>query len=325
GLDTALAWLASLRLTILSLALLVGGGLLVLRLGVAPTLVLAVPFSLLGINLVAVLFFTAAFRRRMALQVFHLALLVIVLLAAFSRLTYFKGQFELSAGERFAGRLLASEQGPWHLNTLDQIDFINEAVDVDFATGGVRGPTRNTIRWFDARKVGHQGVIGDNIPLVVQGYRIYPSRHFGYAPLFSWQPALAASSYRGTVHLPDLSLGPGASNDWTLPGTSITALVMLQLEQPVPDLARPSRFVRGVPHLLRVTLREESRDLKPGDAWLLPEGTLLYEGLETWMGYTLFYDPAIPWLLAAALVAIASLLLHFFGKFARKPWYTVER
>ncbi|MBF0160980.1 MAG: cytochrome c biogenesis protein ResB [Magnetococcales bacterium] len=320
-----MARLASLRLTLLALIVLGVAGVLLLRLDLPPTWVLALPCTLLVINLVAAIFWSAAFRQKWALQVFHLALLAILLLAVFSRLTYFKGQFELSAGERFAGQLLASEQGPWHPTALEQIDFINETVQVDFATGGVRGETRNWVRWFDAQKVGHLRLIGDNTPLLVRGYRIYPSRHFGYAPLFSWQPAQGHTSYRGTIHLPGLSLGATASNHWTIPGTTVAALVMLQLDKPVPDPAQPSLFARGAPHHLLVTLRGESRPLRPGEQWLLPEGTLLYEGLETWMGYVIFYDQGMPWLLAAALVGIISLLLHFFGRFASKPWHAAAQ
>lgn len=318
-----MVWLASLRLTILSLALLGGGGVLSIYGHFQPTLVLTIPFVLLGINLLAVLFFSPVFRRRMALHVFHLALLVLLLLTAFSRLTYFKGQFELSAGEHFAGQLLTSEQGPWHDTRLEQIYFINESVEVEFGAGGMRGPTRNTIRWFDAQKTGHAGMIGDNTPLVVEGYRIYPSRHFGYAPLFSWQPLQGERPLRGTIHLPSLALGPGASNSWTIPGTTIASMAMLQLKNPVPDMTHPTLFARGAAHTLLVTIRGESRAMVPGEQWSLPEGTLLYERLETWMGYTLFYDRTIPWLLATALVAIASLFVHFFGKFAKKTWHSV--
>ena len=34
---------------------------------------------------------------------------------------------------------------------------------------------------------------------------------------------------------------------------------------------------------------------------LRPGGTLVYEGLHSWMGYRVHHDPTLPWLLAAAL------------------------
>ena len=49
----------------------------------------------------------------------------------------------------------------------------------------------------------------------------------------------------------------------------------------------------------------------------LDEGILVYEGLTTWMGYKVFYDPTLPWLLAAALVAIAALGAFFWRRFGR--------
>ena len=110
--STRLAGLASLKLTVVSLAFLSGSAVLLVYWDVPPTMMLIVPFFLLGINLIAAIFIVPAFRSKVALQIFHLALLVILILAAFSRLTYFKGQFELSAGELFAGKLMAKEQGP---------------------------------------------------------------------------------------------------------------------------------------------------------------------------------------------------------------------
>ena len=39
-------------------------------------------------------------------------------------------------------------------------------------------------------------------------------------------------------------------------------------------------------------------------------GRLVYDGLRTWMGYRVAYDPSLPWLLAAALLATLALALH---------------
>lgn len=315
--------LASLKLTVVSLVLLGCGGIVLLYSNLRPTVVLLVPFVLLGINLIAAMFVFPAFRRNTALQAFHLALLAVLILAAFSRLTYFKGQFELSAGERFTGRVMASEKGPWHVGAWDQVDFINEGAQVLFRVGGKRGPTHNAVRWLDAQGQTHRHIIGDNAPLRVHGYRIYPSTHFGYAPLFSWRPSQGATPSRGTVHLPSLHMGSSLSNTWTLPDTGISALVMLQPKHPVPDTLKETLFIRGGAHTLLVTIRGESRVMRPGDTWSMPEGILSYESLETWMGYTVFYDQTIPWLLASALIAVTSLAFHFKQKFTQKPWQTV--
>jgi cytochrome c biogenesis protein len=62
----------------------------------------------------------------------------------------------------------------------------------------------------------------------------------------------------------------------------------------------------------------------PGERYVLPQGTLVYEGLTAWMGYAVFYDWTIPWLLAAAAAAVASLSVHFWRKFAARPWDACE-
>jgi hypothetical protein len=49
----------------------------------------------------------------------------------------------------------------------------------------------------------------------------------------------------------------------------------------------------------------------------VPEGVLVYEGLTAWMGYKVFYDPTLPWLLASAVLAIAALSAFFWRRFGR--------
>jgi cytochrome c biogenesis protein len=38
------------------------------------------------------------------------------------------------------------------------------------------------------------------------------------------------------------------------------------------------------------------------------------------MGYLVFYDWTIPWMLSACVVAVLSMGWHFWRKFAAKPW-----
>ncbi|OYU68100.1 MAG: hypothetical protein CFE45_43430, partial [Burkholderiales bacterium PBB5] len=41
----------------------------------------------------------------------------------------------------------------------------------------------------------------------------------------------------------------------------------------------------------------------------------VYEGLRTWMGYRVAFDPTLPWLLASALLAALALGVHYTLKF----------
>ena len=47
----------------------------------------------------------------------------------------------------------------------------------------------------------------------------------------------------------------------------------------------------------------------------MPKGILIYHGLGTWMGYAVRWDWTPPWLLAASIVSILSLGVHFLRKY----------
>ena len=59
--------------------------------------------------------------------------------------------------------------------------------------------------------------------------------------------------------------------------------------------------------------------LQPGQQFRLPGGQLRYVEPRMWMGYELFYDPTLPWLVAAALLAVVALAWHFWEKLWSRP------
>jgi cytochrome c biogenesis protein len=73
-------------------------------------------------------------------------------------------------------------------------------------------------------------------------------------------------------------------------------------------------------HALAIRAGATSVTLRPGESHRFAEGTLRYEGLRMWMGYTVSYDWTIPWLFAACVLAVAALGWHFAVKFRRRPW-----
>jgi len=99
------ARLASLRLTLAILLLLLAGVLYAYLQPGRSTWPLVLPLALLALNLSAAVATNTVFRRQTALLVFHLSLIAIVLLVAAGRLTYLRGHVELSEGEWFAGQL----------------------------------------------------------------------------------------------------------------------------------------------------------------------------------------------------------------------------
>ena len=312
--------LASLKLTAAAIALFAAG---IAGSYVAPEPALwaiAAPLVLLAVNLAAAIVRHPAFRRQAALLVFHLALGALALLAAAGQLMSLKGRVELTTGEAFAGQLLEGEHGPLHLQRLHRVWFVNEGFEIDYAANLKRGETRNTIRWRDEAGTERVSVIGDQTPLVVHGYRLYTTPNKGFAPVFTWQPERGAARL-GSVHLPSFPAWHNVqSAEWTPPGRARPLTFTLHLEEPVVVPDGRWRLRLPVRHRLEVELDGARRELAPGALIDLGAGRLRYEGLTTWMGYQVFADWTLPWMLAAALLAAASLAWHFWRRFFARPW-----
>jgi len=175
------------------------------------------------------------------------------------------------------------------------------------------------VRWRSAR--GEEtGVIGDQTPLVLEGYRFYTTSNKGFAPVFVWQRT-GAPAQRGSVHLPPYPVLQFAQQaQWTLPGTERSLTVRLPLDEELIDYERASRFSLPPSRAIEVVHGGKTQTLQPGASLELAEGRLRYEGLTTWMGYAVFFDWTLPWLAAAAVLAALALGWHFWRRFAARPW-----
>lgn len=317
----ALRALASLRLTLAILVALAAGIVVSYNSEVRTTWSLVVPLALFAVNLGAAVATNAVFRRQSALLVFHLALIAIVLLVAAGRLTYLKGQLELGEGETFSGELKESEAGPLHRSRLGEIPFVNEGFRIEYAKGVRRGHTYNKVAWRDAAGRWQRAVIGDQDPLVLKGYRFYTSHNKGFAPTFLWIPDSGAEPVLGAIHLPSYPIHEySQALEWEPPGSGLTLWTGLQFDEVILDPEKPSEFRLPNVHRLVVRYGENRSEMQAGDRLKLPGGTLEYQGLRSWMGYTVFYDWTLPWLFAACALAVGSLGVHFWRKFAAKPW-----
>jgi hypothetical protein len=317
----ALERLASLRLT---LALIIAlGAAIVLSYAhwLDGTWALAVPLALFALNLLAAIATRPPFRRQRALLLFHLGLIGIVLLLAAGRLTYLRGSVEVAEGAEFDGQLSTVEAGPWHWSRLDRVHFTNQGFSIAYAAGVKRDRTRNAVRYLDDAGVERNGEIGDQAPLVLAGYRFYTTPNKGYAPTFAWYPAGGGAPALGAVHLPSYPIHQyRQAREWQLPGTALKAWTMLQFDELILDPARPSEFRLPGRYKLVVRIGQLRRELQVGEAIELPEGKLVYDGLRTWMGYSVFYDWTIDALLAACLLSVGALGWHLWRKYAARPW-----
>lgn len=309
-----IAHVGSLRSTLVLLALLglaVFAGQVAEVLG-APALTLAM--ALLALNLIAALVVHPAFRRQLPLLVAHLALLALVVLAAYGQLASLDGRFELTQGVPFDGTLMDRRAGVLHRDGLQRLAFSHQGFEIDYAPGRKRGATRNAVTWRDGAGRERNAVIGDHRPLVIDGYRLYTSPNKGFAPLLVWTPD-AGEPVTGAVHLPAFPAHElRQSIEWSLPDGR-RAWVLLQTEETLIDPARASRFERPRRHTLVLRMDPQRHELQPGQSVALDGGTLTYLGLRTWMGYRVTYDPTLPWLLAASLLAAFALAWHYTQRF----------
>lgn len=320
GREGLLRRLASLRLTLCLIVLLGVGTALALRLEEARTWPMVIPLALLATNLLAAIATNGVFRRQTPLLVFHLSLVALLLLVAAGRLTYLRGNVGVTDGTSFEGVLSEQEAGPWHRGALATVRFISEGFTIDYAPGLQRKETRNRVKWPAVDGTWQHAVIGDQEPLVLRGYRFYTTFNKGFAPVFRWR-GRDGEEIVGSVQLPPYPAHEhGQAVEWMPPGSGTPVWVMLDITGTVIDSAERSSFRLPDDYVLIVRSGDARHELRPGDQIALVDGTLRFEGLRAWMGYRVFYDWTLPWLLAAGVVAVASLTAHFWRKFTAKPW-----
>lgn len=311
--------LASLKFTPVGLILLGIASVAVYKFDHSAAPWLALPLLLLALNLIASVATNGVFRKQLNLLVFHLALIVLVLLAAAGRLMYLKGTAEVTEGTAFSG-LSSRDAGPLHIDRIDKVHFMNDGFNIDYLAGPMLDRLVNRVRWQDGKGGERTAEIELNKPLILFGYRIYPTSNKGFAPLFLWRPD-AGEALIAAVHLPGY---PGnATNQaqtWRPAGAQGDIWIMLDIDEELIPADKPSHF--RLPQRQKIVVRhQQSRwELEPGAQVALPGGVLEYQGLRTWMGYRFFYDWTIPWMLAACAVGVLSLSWHFWAKFAVKPW-----
>lgn len=303
------AHFGSLRTTLALLVLL--AAVVLARPAFAP---LALVLGLLAVNLVAALVVNPLLRRQLPLLVFHLALLALLLLVGLGRLTTLDGRFELTQGVPFDGRLMDQDAGPLYDAPLHRLAFVHHGFEIDYAPGRQRGATRNSVSWRGDDGATRSAVIGDHRPLVIDGHRIYTSPNKGFAPLLRWLPA-RGEPVLGAVHLPSFPVHElRQSREWALPdGREVW--VMLQFDETLIDPDKTATFRLPTDHRLVVRIGALRAELAPGERLAIDGGSLVYEGLRTWMGYRVSYDPTLPWLLAASLLASLALAAHYVLKF----------
>ncbi|MEH6471732.1 MAG: cytochrome c biogenesis protein ResB [Halopseudomonas sp.] len=290
--------------------------------------ILPLPLMLLVVNLSAAIITLPRFRKDLPLLIFHLALVLMIVLLAIARLTYFTGTTAINTGDAFDGHLLSEERGPLHGQGVQALRFFNQGFYEEPSPYGEHFTyTRNRVRWQDQHGQHHSGIIGDDTPLLLGFYRIYTTSRRGFSPLFRWtHPGGQAElgSVQLSVVIDDES---PPTNNWTLPnGAEAWAMLAANKETGSPFVLPPNTQkglnlnAQTLTHQLILRVDQQRYSLKPGQTISLENGTLTYLQLDTWMGYQIIYDPTQPWLLATIAVGVLSLLWFYYRQLSGSHW-----
>lgn len=302
--------LASLRFTLASLALT--AAMLVFSRVVDRDVgsELALPLVLLFVNLIAAVSTNPRLNRQGGLLVFHLGLAALALVAATGQLIGLRGRVEITEGAAFDPSKVVAQAAPLHPWALRKMVFVQRRFDIDYLPGMERQRTDSRVEVPDGRGGWREVVVGDDRPLLLGDYRLYTTSNKGFAPLLT----LTASDGRsetGGVHLPSYPLQEDRQgNVFRLPWSGRELALWLEIPTPVYDEKGHWEFRKPSGSVLVVVDGDSRHRLQPGDEITVDGGTLRYNSLATWMGYTIFYEPTLSWMLAAAMVAVAGLLWH---------------
>ena len=304
-----LRMLASLKLTLLGIAALLAGVLLAYFSQDRSSVWIILPLVILTVNLFAAILFNPRIRQNSGLLMFHVCLLMIAVLALLSQLTSMKGRVEITQGTAFnAGSVTVTEQGAWHyLDELQQVEFVQGDIEVEYTAGLRRGPTRSQLQLINDDVI----VVGDNLAFESRGYRFYTTSNKGFAAMLNWHTK-DGSVERGSIHFPSYPLYDWKQqNQWQAP-TGEQLAFELMIDTPLdPEHDWLLQSVERAGYLLVTLPSGVKHTLAPGETIELDNGLLEFEAIRMWMGYKIFYDPWLAWFFAAALVGVAGIGWHY--------------
>lgn len=311
---------AAPRWTVAFFLLTAAAALAIAQGGMPATPLMLLPFGLLVVNLVASIMSNARFRADLPLLVFHLALLALVALVGLARLTYLDARATLTNGTVFEGALERQERGPLHWGRIESLRFFNDGLSARYSERGIYQGTYNRVRWQDGSGRWQRAEIGDDRPLILEGYRIYATVFRGLAPLFRWQPSVGAEEI-GSVQLDDhrnSDLPPAAS--WQLPGGPDLWVQINFTPLPAPQGTHQQDLgAAELKHTLVLRSGERRHVMRIGDVVDFPQGKLTYVQLDSWMSYRFVYDPTVPWIIATLVVGVASLIWFYVRRVWGRP------
>jgi len=313
--------LASLKLTLVGMALLAILSIAGARTDAVDVGWTALPLGLLSLNLVAAIRTNRSFRTQTGLLVFHVGLLFVFLLIGLTVVTRFDGRVEMLQGETFdASMVVVERRGWWHRGDLSQLGFTQGEIEVDYLPGILRRSTRSSIQFIDGTGVSQHRIVDDRQGVTFGGYRLLATANKGFALVLGWEEAGGVRRF-GAVHFPSYPKHDWKQlNDWVTPAGQHVKLE-LELENPpiVADAAWTLRRPAGGYRLRAYSAGESLGSAGQGEAIELRGGRLAVEDLRLWMGYSVDYYPFLPWMFVAAMLAIGGLGAHFSTRYLPQP------
>lgn len=270
-----------------------------------------VTLGVLTLNLAAALAVTSRLRQEPGLLIFHLALLALLILAAVGRLTHFDGHVEVMEGNAFsAAEVVVDGRGVLHPALLEEIAFVQGPFSVNYAPGVKRARTRSEVLFESASGVQKRDV-GDDVPFTSHGFRFYTTHNKGIAVVLTWLPD-SGETMTGAVHMPAYPLFDWKQdNGWQPPGGPDIRF-WLHLSTPMQEDRAWTLTSDRVSGVLAVNAQGKRIEIKRGEQVRVGSGQLRFDELRGWMGYRIFFDPTLPWLLVAAVMAVFGLALQFW-------------
>lgn len=268
------------------------------------------PGALLVANLLAALATSARLKSLPMLFALHAALVVLILVIGLDRMSSMSGRVEVAEGAMFEAAAVKVEAGVLHRLQLDDIKFLQGAFEISYAPGMKRRHTDSLVRipqqngaWRDVR-------VGDDTPLILGDYRFYTTHNKGYAPIVTYVNASGVSR-TGAIHLPSY---PAHDNNqglsWTPPGETKPLKIWLHIPEPVFEADKAWKFAKPANTRLVLIDGEQRHEIKVGETVTFGSAQLRYDGLRSWMGYSIVGQSMTPWVAAAGLMACAALLGH---------------
>lgn len=310
---TPLRALSSSRLTLVGMVLLVCGLIVDQRAWLPGSIGILLPIALLAVNLAVALAVDRRFRYRPALFAFHLCLLLLALVAGYGQLARYEGRVALVEGQDLDAALVVPVRRGWIDPPPLPDGLVRQGrIAVDYRPGLRRAATHSRVSVHGADWIE----IGDDIPLVVDGYRLYTTPNKGLAALLTWHPHdRAATAQLGAVQFPSFPASQLMQQTrWQAPGGEAVDLVLTLPGSPVPhagewvldaSLAKQAQ--------IEVQASDGTEALRPGASVALHDGRLQFERVVMWMGYEVHHDPTPQWMFSLAFLGVICLALHFVG------------